>query len=216
MKKGYTHIAVVLDRSGSMDTIKSDTIGGFNTFLRDQKNAEGTATFTLTQFDHQYETVYNMVNIQDIPELNDRTFEPRGMTALYDAVCRTIDAVGRELHSMRESSKPEKVVFVIITDGAENASEEFNVDQMKERIELQQNVYNWEFVFLAANQDAVQSAQRFSIKAANAMSYTASPRSVTSAFGGMSEKLATYRAGGVVDMGYTSEEREEQEKLNNQ
>jgi uncharacterized protein YegL len=216
MKKGYTHIAVVLDRSGSMDAIKSDTIGGFNTFLRDQKSAEGTATFTLAQFDDQYETVYNMVNIQDIPELNDRTFEPRGMTALYDAVCRTIDAVGRELHSMRESSKPEKVVFVIITDGAENASEEFNVDQMKERIELQQNVYNWEFVFLAANQDAVQSAQRFSIKASNAMSYTASPRSVTNAFCGMSAKLATYRAGGVVDMGYTSEEREEQEKLNNQ
>src|SRR5688500_8050941 len=108
MKKGYTHIAVVLDRSGSMDSIKSDTIGGFNTFLRDQKNTEGIATFTLAQFDDHYETVYNMRSIQEIPELNNSTFRPRGMTALYDAVCRTIDAVGSELHSMRDTSKPEK------------------------------------------------------------------------------------------------------------
>lgn len=215
MKKGYTHIAVVLDRSGSMDAIKSDTIGGFNTFLRDQKNTEGLATFTLAQFDDQYETVYNMKEIQEIPELNNDTFQPRGMTALYGAVCRTIDAVGSELHSMRESAKPEKVIFVIITDGHENSSQEFTVEQMRERIERQQTVYNWEFVFLAANQDAVQEARNFSINAANAMSYTASPESVNNMFLGMSKKMSAVRTGVVANMAYTEEEREEQEKYNN-
>ncbi len=135
MKKGYTHIAVVLGRSGSFD---------------------------LGQIDHYGKTVCNLKNIQEIFDLSNHPFKAMEETSLFSAVSKTIDATGEELHSIREASKPEKVIFVIITDGKEKVSTDFTLEEMNEKIERQKNFYNWEFVFLGANQDAMESSQTFS------------------------------------------------------
>jgi len=215
MKKGKTYIAVVLDRSGSMSSIKADTIGGFNTFLKDQKAQPGEATITLAQFDDKYDIVYNDINIHAAAELNDSTFVPRGMTALYDAVCRTIDTVGSDLHSLKESDKPEKVIFVIITDGGENSSQEFkNIEAVKSRIKEQTEKYNWQFVFLAANQDAMEVGASMNIARGSSMTYSASPEAVQHVFLGMSKKMSAYRGGLESNMSYTDLERKEQEEVN--
>lgn len=112
MKKGYTKIAVVLDRSGSMATIRKSTIDGFNEFLQGQKAAKGEATLTLAQFDDYYNVVHNNVPIKAVPRLNNDTFIPRGMTALYDAVSKTIDSIGEELRQLSERSRPEKLFLL--------------------------------------------------------------------------------------------------------
>lgn len=215
MKKGYTKIVVVLDRSGSMGSIKADTIGGFNAFIEEQKKVEGVADLTLAQFDDQYDIVYNSENIQNVQPLSNETFVPRGMTALYDAICRTVDAVGRELHELKESERPEKVIFVIITDGGENASKDFrNIEAVNSRITEQKNKYNWEFVFLAANQDAMAVGRSLGVGAANSMTYAATGDAVQSVFLGMSKKMSNYRGGLEANMSYTKLEREEQEEVN--
>lgn len=159
-----TEIVCVIDRSGSMAKIKSDAIGGFNTFLKDQKAVGTPCKFTYVQFDEEYELVYDGINIQGMPPLNDGTFVPRGMTALYDAIGRTINAVGERLAKTPEDKRPGRVVFVILTDGLENASREFHRDRVFSMISTQRNEFNWEFVFLAANMDAQEVAASIGIK----------------------------------------------------
>ena len=159
-KPNFIEIVVVLDRSGSMGTVRLDTIGGFNTFVSDQKlNAVGEIKLSLIQFDDQYEVVYNGKQITDVPPLTEETFVPRGMTALLDAVGKSINAVGDRLAKTPEVERPSLVVFVILTDGQENASKEFKLEQVKEMITHQKEKYGWQFVFLGADQDAFQAAQ---------------------------------------------------------
>lgn len=215
MKKGFTQVAVVLDRSGSMGSIKDNTIEGFNAVLREQKETEGEVSFTLAQFDDEYELVYNGVDIKDVPFLNSKTYNPRGRTALYDAVSKTIDSVGESLRWLPESKRPEKVVFIIVTDGHENASNEFSYEDMTYRLKHQQEKYNWQVVYIGANQDAMVVAQTFNIPMANAMTYTVTPLSTRNVFLGVSKKLKDYRTGESAGMSYTSVEREEQESLDN-
>jgi hypothetical protein len=147
MKPGYTHIAVVLDRSGSMQDVKTDTIGGFNSFLEDQKNLPGDATLTLIGFDDHYETWRDFVALKDVQALDDATFVPRGMTALLDAIGRTITETGAHLEQLPENDRPEKVVMAIMTDGLENHSLKFNAHQIGELITHQRDVYKWQFLF---------------------------------------------------------------------
>lgn len=159
-KPNFIEIVVVLDRSGSMGTVRSDTIGGFNTFVSDQKsNAVGEIKLSLIQFDDQYEVVYNGKQINEVPLLTEETFVPRGMTALFDAVGKSINTVGERLAKTPEMERPSLVVFVILTDGQENASKEFKLEQAKEMITHQKEKYGWQFVFLGADQDAFQAAQ---------------------------------------------------------
>lgn len=153
-----TLIIVVLDRSGSMESVRNDTIGGYNTFLAEQKKQPGDCELFLARFDHEYEIVHDNVNIASAPELNTETFVPRGSTALYDAVGRTINAVGATLSKKPENERPGKVVFAIITDGHENASKEFSHQKISQMIKQQTEKYSWKFTYLGATLDAKEIA----------------------------------------------------------
>lgn len=194
MRQGYTHIAMVLDRSGSMTGTRDDTIGGVNRFIADQKSAPGQATLTLGLFDHEYHLVHDATNIKDARPLTRNTYQPRGTTALLDAIGRTIDRTGEHLQGLEESDRPEKVLFVIVTDGQENASQNFTIEKINKKIEHQRAVYKWEFVFLGANQDAITSASKIGISAGSTMTYAANSFGTASAFASTSSNATVFRA----------------------
>lgn len=161
MRTDLTDITMVVDRSGSMSSIKTDAEGGINTFVESQKTATGEALLTLVQFDNEYEFVHSGVPIHSVPEYK---LVPRGSTALLDAVGRAINETGSRLAAMEESQRPGLVLFVIVTDGAENSSKEFTLEQIRTMIEHQQSVYSWQFTFLAANQDAFAAGRSIGIR----------------------------------------------------
>src|SRR5262249_34920935 len=151
MRKDLTDITVVVDRSGSMAACQSDAEGGLNTFINEQKRLPGESLFTLVQFDTEYEFVHKGIPIRDVPPYH---LVPRGSTALLDAVGRAIIETGERLRNMKEADRPGLVVFVILTDGQENSSREFQLAKIKEMVQHQQDVYKWQFTYLGANQDA--------------------------------------------------------------
>jgi len=192
MKKGYTHISIVIDRSGSMDHIKADAEGGLNSFVSSQKNLEGSATFTLVEFDDNYNVVYNFA---DINTVGTYVLWPRGCTALLDSIGKQINELGTKLDSLSEEEKPEKVIFIIITDGFENASKEFNRARIKEMITHQEATYNWEFVFMAANQDAVTAGASLGVSYDKSMTFAATGDGTQTAFGSLSSNASAFRSG---------------------
>ena len=155
MRSDLTDITLVVDRSGSMQSIREDAEGGVNAFLQEQAKQPGEALLTLVQFDTEYEFVHRGVPIKHVPAY---TLMPRGNTALLDAVGRAINETGERLSKMAETDRPGLVVFVIMTDGLENSSQEFTKAQIKQQIEEQQSKYSWQFTFLGANQDAFAEA----------------------------------------------------------
>jgi len=184
-----THIHFVLDRSGSMWQTLTDTIGGFNQFLSSQKkDPNGECFFNLYQFDHEYQIVYQNKNIQEVEELTDKTFEPRGQTALYDAIGRTISCVP----SVEKETN--NIIIVILTDGEENSSKEFNYKTIADMIEQKEND-GWKFVFLGANQDAIKTAANIGIKQNSAMTYSQTPQNVRACFNGLSSAISRSRSG---------------------
>jgi hypothetical protein len=179
-----TEIVVILDRSGSMGSIAKSTVEGFNTFLNEQKQAEGEAFMTLVQFDDRYEINYKSLPVKEVAELvSGETYIPRGSTGLYDAIGKTIN----ELQTDRD------VVFVIITDGHENASREFKGEAIKKMIETLETENKWKFLYLGANQDAITAGNAIGVKAANSMSWAASADGVGNTFMSMSANIGTYR-----------------------
>jgi len=177
MKKDFSEIITVLDRSGSMEFLWADAIGGFNNFLKEQQKEPGSAKLTLVHFDTEYEMPINGVNIQDVKpicqsEEGSVQVQPRGMTALLDALGKTIHDVGNRLEKTPENERPEHVIFAVITDGQENSSKEFTRDQIKKMIELQTNDYNWNFVFLSADVNAMYDSQTYGFQVANTMSFS--------------------------------------------
>ena len=157
MKKDYTHICIVLDASGSMGCIEDDIKGSFNTFLNKQREVPGKTVFDLFQFSDNVERLVKSADLALFKDDLMAKYTCTGCTALNDAVCTAIDTMQREFDGMSESDRPENVLCVIITDGQENASREFNAADVKKRIQRQQEVGKWEFLFLAANQDAFES-----------------------------------------------------------
>ena len=210
MKKNYTDITVVLDRSGSMDSVRDDTRGGFNQFLKDQKAVPGEATFTLVQFDDQYQIDYNAVKIQDVKELTHETYVPRGYTALLDAIGKTIVTLGERLKNLKEEERPEKIIFLIQTDGFENKSTEYTFPKIAEMIKHQTDVYKWEFVFLGADQNAIESAATMGISGTKAMSYAKNTVGTMNAFLSLASNARSYRMGSSKDMSYTVQDRQKQ------
>ena len=164
MKKDYTHICIVLDASGSMSDIESDIKGSFNTFLDKQREEPGKTVFDLFQFSDEVERLVKSADLALFKDDLMAKYTCSGCTALNDAVCTAIDTMGKEFAAMPESERPENVLCVIITDGEENASKEFSTDDVKKRIQHQQDVYKWEFLFLAANQDAFESGSALGIR----------------------------------------------------
>ena len=186
MKQGLTEIIMVLDKSGSMDDLRSASISGFNEFVDGQKKLPGEARLTLVLFDTTVQTKINAVNIADVKPMTMDDYIPGGMTALYDAVARTIDETGKRFSDMKEEDKPEHVIFVITTDGQENSSHEFKQKDVFDKITHQRDVYKWEFMFLAANQDAFAAGG--SIGISHCLNYTSSASGVK----GMNLAFDTY------------------------
>ncbi len=187
-------IAVVLDRSGSMESIRESTIEGFNEFLQGQKAVPGEATLTLVQFDNEYQVHHDATPLAGVPPLNDGTYVPRGSTALLDAIGRTINTLGARLAATPERDRPSRVLFTIITDGMENASQEFSREKIFDMITHQRERYGWQFMFLAANQDAIASGRDMGIDPAHAAKFNATAGSSRKAFGMMSDKAMYSRA----------------------
>lgn len=172
MKKNLTEIIYVLDRSGSMGNITDDTIGAYNAYLKEQKRFDGETKISTVLFDDKYELLFNGANI-DEAYLDHEKYYVRGMTALYDAVGKTILDVGSRLSHTPEDERPNKVIFIITTDGYENSSREFSKAQVKEMIEHQQNKYNWNFLFFGANIDSAQTAGSIGISEKMAVNFEA-------------------------------------------
>jgi uncharacterized protein YegL len=205
MKDNLTEIVFILDRSGSMRNLTNDTIGGFNAFIDQQKKEPGEAVLTTVLFDDQYEILHNGVNLKDVKELTGKEYFARGCTALLDAIGKTINTVGEQLNKTNEENKPSKVIFVITTDGFENASKEFTQPQIKEMIEHQTNKYNWQFMFLGANIDAVATASSYGISGQFASNYTASSIGTDSLYRSVSKSVASYRTEGKIDADWKDE-----------
>lgn len=168
-----TDISVLLDRSGSMASIKADTIGGFNEFLAAQKAEPGEATMTLVQFDSSgYDRVIDAKPLAEAEPLTDHTFQPRGSTPLLDSMARIIQETGERLRAMNPTERPEKVIVVIVTDGEENCSKEFTRDEVMAMVTHQRGAYKWDFIYLGANQDAIRAAAQVGIPSFMAANYT--------------------------------------------
>ncbi len=190
MKLNYTYIAEVLDRSGSMGSIAAKTREGHNEFLRGQKTAPGECSYLLTQFDNEYETIYDGP-IARAPELTELNYVPRGSTALLDAIGDTVMGLGTKLAGLPEAERPERVVVVILTDGQENASQKYSRKEVFDMITHQRTAYGWTFLFLGANQDAIHEGAKFGIPMQFAANYAAS--NVTGGYQNMSHKVEVMR-----------------------
>lgn len=190
-----TDITVILDKSGSMESRRTDAIGGFNALVDDQKAQPGEAALSLVQFDTSYGVTFTEKAPIDVPALTMETYTPSGGTALLDAMGKTIDATGRRLAAMSEDARPGKVIVVIITDGEENSSREFTYPRVNEMICHQRDVYKWEFMFVGTNQDAIASASRIGIQASSALTYGTSPRATRVALDVVADSISALRAG---------------------
>ena len=193
MNQNLTEMVFILDRSGSMSHLQNETIGGFNSMIEKQKKEPGEAFVTTVLFDGQYELLHDHVNIQDVKPITDREYYARGMTALLDAVGRTINSVGERLSKTPEEERPGHVIFVITTDGAENASREFTKVKVKEMVEHQQDKYSWAFMFLGANIDAVAEAASLGINTDFAKNYTASSVGTNTLYSAMADTIGCMR-----------------------
>ena len=193
-KENLTSINVLIDKSGSMHGLASDTIGNFNKFLADQKLLPGEAIFTLTTFNGQTNIVHNFISLGSVPELNDTTYSPNGGTALLDALGETINSVGAKLAAMPEEDRPSKVIFLIITDGQENASTDFTRSQVKSMVEHQTQVYSWEFSFYGSSIDQIQSANSLGISSINSNQYTYSSQGMQDLYGSISRSVTVSRS----------------------
>ncbi|MCS5423030.1 MULTISPECIES: vWA domain-containing protein [Psychrilyobacter] len=193
MKKDYHEVICIIDRSGSMDEIKSDAIGGFNYFVKSQKEFEGETALSLILFNDNYNVVYDGKDIKEVPVLDEKNYIPNGRTAMLDAIGTTIDRVGERLYKTPEAERPEKVIVATLTDGLENASKEYSYQQIAVKVKLQQEMYNWEFIFLAANQDAVVAAEKIAIKQEDAVNFEASSKGTHEAFNLMGKMVSHKR-----------------------
>ena len=173
MKKNLTEIVFILDRSGSMHGLEADTIGGFNSMIEKQKKETGEALVSTILFDNAAEVIHDRVSLKDIRELTSRDYCAKGCTALLDAVGGAIHHIGNIHKYARPEDVPEHTLFIITTDGMENASRRYNSMEVKKMITRQKEKYGWEFLFLGANIDAVETAAGFGIGADRAVNYRA-------------------------------------------
>lgn len=171
MKKGLTEIVFILDRSGSMRGLEADTIGGYNSMIDKQKGEDGEALISTVLFDGQTEVLHDRIPLDKIELITDKEYYVRGSTALLDAIGGAIHHIGNIHKYARSEDVPEKTLFIITTDGMENSSRNYTYDKVKKMVERQKEKYNWEFIFLGANIDAVSVANSFGVEASRAVRY---------------------------------------------
>ncbi|OZM57378.1 hypothetical protein CIB95_07915 [Lottiidibacillus patelloidae] len=192
MKKTVTEIIFLLDRSGSMSGLESDTIGGFNSFISKQSKLDGETKVTTVLFDNEYEVLWNGVDAKEV-KLTKDDYYVRGSTALLDAIGKTILDVNQRIATLDENTKPDKVIFVITTDGEENASREFTYKKVEKLIKEKQEVNKWEFIFLGANIDVVKEAGSIGIDANNAYHFEASNEGLEMMYNKVCEEVSLKR-----------------------
>lgn len=171
MKQNLTELVFILDKSGSMNPLTDDTIGGFNSFIETQKKEEGECIVSTILFSHVIQVLHNRVPLKDINPITSHDYQTMGMTALIDAIGSTIDHIKNKHIKTPKEERPDKVMFVIITDGAENSSKEYSLKQVKNSITECKEFLGWEFLFLGANIDAIQTADQFGIDSSRAVNY---------------------------------------------
>lgn len=205
MKENLTELVFILDRSGSMSGLEEDTIGGFNSMLNKQKREVGDALVTTVLFDNDYELLHDRLNIKKIKAITNREYYVRGSTALLDAIGATINKIGKALSDTKEEDRPDKVIFVIITDGMENSSTEYSLSKIKEMIDHQKNKYSWDFMFLGANIDALKTASDFGIDEDRAANFISDSEGTKLNYKVVSEAVSSFRQGKKLDANWKRE-----------
>lgn len=205
MKKGLTELVFILDKSGSMGGLERDTIGGYNSMLEKQKAVPGECLITTVLFDNDYELLHDKIDIRAVSPITEKEYSVGGSTALLDAIGMTIHKIDNAQRHTADDYRAEKVMFVIITDGEENSSREYSTEKVKAQIQRQKEKYGWEFIFLGANIDAVETAGRFGIAPDRAQNYHADSQGVELNFCVMSDAVATFRKCKEVPVGWNDE-----------
>lgn len=195
MKKGLTEIVFILDRSGSMSGLEADTIGGFNSLIRKQRKEKGEAVVSTVLFDDTCDVIHDRVPMENVEELTEDTYFVRGCTALLDAVGGAIHHIGNIHKYARDEDRPEKTMFIITTDGMENASRRYTYAKVKKMVERQKEKYGWEFLFLGANIDAIEAAGNIGIHADRAVTYQCDEKGTELNFRVMAEAIHQVRFG---------------------
>lgn len=193
MKKGLKEVVFILDRSGSMQGLESDTIGGYNSMLDEHKVGDGEVLLSLVLFDDRFQVIHNRQDIKSVPHLTKREYFVRGSTALYDAIGRSISKINAVQNRLPEAERSEKIIFVIMTDGYENASREFHHAEIQRLITRHKQLFGWEFLFLGANIDVDTVAQNLGIDAHKAAHYQADSKGTRKNFKVMSEMIHEVR-----------------------
>jgi uncharacterized protein YegL len=211
VNNNLTDITILLDRSGSMQSQRDNTIKGVNLFLKEQSHGEGRANLTLIQVDDQYDVHVHAVDIAQVQPLTRMTYVPRGDTALYDAMARAIDDTGTRLARMPEAKRPAHVLFVVMTDGEENASINYSrwsggCERVFAKVTKQRDVFNWTFVYLGANQDGIGVGTSLGFAAGMSATYGVNEQSIGQTFTLMTNKTSSLRSAGVYTS-YSEDER---------
>lgn len=196
---GLTEMVFILDRSGSMRGKEEDTIGGFNSLIEKQKKEDGRCLVSVVLFDNKVSVVYDRVDIRDMPKMTEKEYFTRGCTALLDALGGAIHHIGNVHKYARREDVPEKTVFVITTDGMENASVRYTADKVREMVKHEQEKYGWEFLFLGANIDAVSTAENYGIRKERAVRYNCTGKGTALNFDVLEETIREYRAVGRIN-----------------
>ena len=212
MKKRLTELVFILDRSGSMGGLESDTIGGFNSVLMKQKKEKGDANITTVLFDDQYEMLHDRYNLREVSNITANEYFVRGTTALLDAVGKTISKMIHVQRRASEEERAKKVMFVIITDGMENASVEYSYNKINKMIDHQKKNYEWEFIFLGANIDAAEVAGRFGIAKDRAANYHADSEGTLLNYSVISDTVSQIREKGSVSSDWKEKIDQDYEK----
>jgi len=205
-----THITFVLDSSGSMSSIEEDTVGGFNSFLKDQRGAEGEATVTLYDFNTDVDLIYETYPIADAPKLTDDNYTPGGRTALHDAIYRGITETAEWITETEAGERPDNVIVVVLTDGKENASETHH-ERVREQVEIRREEYDWEFFFIGANQDAALTAEEMGMDSDRSLNMAHSGDGAEAAYESTSEQIHEARQTGKTS-GYDQADRARQDE----
>ena len=205
MKKDFTELVFILDRSGSMGGLESDTIGGFNSMIEKQKNLEGEVILTTVLFDDKYELLHDRINLQAIKPITGEDYYVRGSTALLDAIGYTIQKIDNIHNRTSKDYRADKVLFFITTDGLENASREYSYDKVKKMVTEKKEKDEWEFIFIGANIDAISTAKQFGVPSDRAVNYRADKKGTELNYAAMNSAAESFRSGKKIDENWKDE-----------